>query len=593
MVKATMPVSATLIPFPPGKEFLRVVMENAPIGMTLVRPDGQTIYVNQAFADMFRRSRDEILSLTARDLVAPEMFEEAQAQVNAVLSARLEGYRAERLYIRGDGTRFWGLISVSAICVEGDASPPFFVAQITDIDSAKRSEAAIAEAESRWNFALESAGQGVWDHDLRTGQSFFSRTWKTMRGLDPDAPFDSSQAAWLARVHPDDRESARGHEQMLNSGSVDLHDLEFRERHADGPYVWILSRGRAVEWYPDGRAARVIGTDTDVTRIKDTERQLAAILETMADAVALFDKDERLVYCNEQYPRLFPKTQYLRVPGARLVDILRASVAAGEPAGYTAENGAEYIGNTLASLRRGGEWEFPLSDGRWIHARARNVSDGGGFLSVLSDVTDRKRAELEQADVNRRLRELVHVDALTGLINRRAFDGLIEETFARNRRDGQTLALLFIDVDHFKAFNDTFGHPEGDDCLRALGTTLTAALRRPADHAARIGGEEFAVILPDTDAGGARRIADAIRRAVHDMGIGGDRGGLPRITISTGIAVADASGPASAGALIARADAALYAAKAAGRDGVVEWRPDIKTAGGLPPAVVADRSLGA
>ena len=522
MVKATLQEDAKLIPFPPGKEFLRVVMENAPIGMTLVRPDGQTIYVNQAFADMFRRSRTEILSLTARDLVAPEMFEQARAQVEAVISARQEGYRAERLYVRGDGTRFWGLISVSTIRVDGDTSPPFFVAQITDIDSAKRSEAAIAEAESRWNFALESAGQGVWDHDLRTGQSFYSRTWKTMRGLDPDAPFDSSQAAWLERVHPDDRESARDHERMLNSGGADLHDLEYRERRTDGQYIWILSRGRAVEWFPDGRAARVIGTDTDVTRIKDTERQLAAMLETMADAVVLFDENERLVYCNEQYPRLFPKTQHLRVPGARLTDILHASVAAGEPGGYTAENGSEYIENTLASLRRGREWEFPLSDGRWINARARIVSAGGGFLSVMSDITDRKRAELEQADVNRRLRELVHVDALTGLINRRAYDNLIEEAFARNRRDGQALALLLIDVDHFKAFNDTFGHPEGDDCLRALGTTLTAALRRPGDHAARIGGEEFAVILPDTAVGGAREIAETIRNAVHDIGLGSD-----------------------------------------------------------------------
>jgi diguanylate cyclase (GGDEF)-like protein/PAS domain S-box-containing protein len=584
--KAKLPRTADLLPFPPGQEFLRVVMENAPIGMTLVNPDGQTIYVNQAFADMFGRTRSEILSLTTHDLVAPEMADEAAAQVAAVLATRQDGYRAERLYVRADGTRFWGLISVSTVRVEDDASPAFFVAQITDIDRARRSEAAVAEAESRWNFALESAGQGVWDHDRRTGQSFYSRTWKTLRGFDPDAPFDSSQAAWLERVHPEDRENARDHERMLNSGAAHLHDLEYRERHAAGHYIWILSRGRGVEWFPDGSAARVIGTDTDITRIKDTERQLAVVLETMADGVVLFDENERIVYRNDQFPRLFPLTPHIRVPGARLADILTASVLSGEIAGYSADNLAEYIAQTRASLRRGGDWEFALSDGRWLYARARVVTEGHGFLSVISDITERKRAELEQVDLNRRLRELVHIDALTGLINRRAFDSLMAEEFSRSQRDGRSLALVLIDVDHFKAFNDTFGHPEGDECLRAAARTLEVALRRPGDHAARIGGEEFAVILSDTPMAGGFAVAEAIRERVHDIGTRHD-GRRGMVTISAGVAVADASGPATVEDLIARADAALYAAKAAGRDRVACWEPDMKTAGGLPPAVDA------
>lgn len=592
MTKATMPRTADLLPFPPGQEFLRVVMENAPIGMTLVNPDGQTVYVNQAFADMFRRTRSEILSLTVHDLVAPEMAHHAEAQIASVLDARQDGYRAERLYIRSDGTRFWGLISVSAIRVEGDGSPHFFVTQITDIDSAKRSEAAIAEAESRWNFALESAGQGVWDHDLRTGRSFYSRTWKRMRGVHPDRPFDSSQAAWLERIHPEDRAAAAEHERLLNSGEVQDREFEYRERHTDGRYVWILSRGRAVDWLPDGRVARVIGTDTDVTRLKDTERQLAVVLETMADGVVLFDEDERLVYCNEQFPRLFPLTPRIRVPGARLVDILTASVLSGEVAGYSADNIDDYIAQTRTSLRRGGDWEFALSDGRWLYARARIVTAGGGFLSVVSDITDRKRMELEQADLNRRLRELVHIDALTGLINRRAFDSLMEEEFGRSQRDGRSLALVLLDVDHFKAFNDTYGHPEGDDCLRSTARTLTEALRRPGDHAARIGGEEFAVILPDTSLSGALAVAEAIRAAVHEIGTRHDHASRGVVTISAGVAVADANGPGSAEDLIARADAALYAAKAAGRNRVACWEADTKTAGGRPPAVEEDNGAG-
>jgi diguanylate cyclase (GGDEF)-like protein len=331
--------------------------------------------------------------------------------------------------------------------------------------------------------------------------------------------------------------------------------------------------------------ARVIGTDTDVTRLKDTERQLEIVLETMVDGVVLFGEDERLVYCNDQFPRLFPLTSSIRVPGARLVDLLTVSVLSGEIVGYSAHNVVDYIEQTRTALHRGGDWEFELCDGRWLYARARIVTAGGGFLSVVSDITDRKRTELEQADLNRRLRELVHIDALTGLINRRAFDSLMAEEFGRSQRDGRSLALILLDVDHFKAFNDTFGHPEGDDCLRSTARTLRGALRRPGDHAARIGGEEFAVVLPDTSMAGAVAVAETIRLGVRDIGLRHDHGRRGVVTISAGVAVTDASGPGSAEELIARADAALYAAKAGGRDLVVPWTPDMKTAGGHPPAV--------
>ncbi|MBN9021271.1 MAG: diguanylate cyclase, partial [Rhizobiales bacterium] len=519
MAKGPMPVQGELIPFPQGKGLLQAVVENAPIGMRLSRQDGGVSFVNQALADMFRTTRSKLAVLSVRELVVPEMVAEAVAQLDAVREGRSEGYRAERLFVRSDGSRFWGLVSVSAVQPDGPGALRQIISQVVDIDSEKRAKEATAEAENRWNFALESAGQGVWDHDLRTGKSFYSRVWKTMRGLDPDQPYDTSQDAWLQRVHPDDREAAREHERLLNSGEAKTREFEYRERRADGRTIWILSRGRAVDWFPDGRVARVMGTDTDVTRLKDTKRQLAIVLETMADGVVLFDADERLVFRNEQYVRLFPATAHVRVPGARLEDILRASVAAGEPVVAGAGGGEGYIARTRAALRSGGEWEFQLSDGRWLEVHARPVADAGGYLSVISDITRRKRAELDQADLNRRLEALAHLDGLTGLINRRAFDELFASELHRSLRERRPLALLMFDVDHFEAFNDAYGHLAGDDCLRAISRALTAALRRPADRAARIGGEEFAVILPDADAAGGLAVGEAIRMSVRDLGI--------------------------------------------------------------------------
>ena len=204
-----------LVPFPQSGDVLRAVMENAPIGMSLVSAEGRVIYANQAFADMFRRSRQDCLGLTARDLVAPGMADRATDQLRGLATGEADSYRVERLYQRGDGSTFWGLASASAVRRDGAGAPLFIIIQVIDIDLQKRADATIAEAESRWNFALESAGQGVWDHDLRTGKSFYSRMWKMMRGMDPDAPVEDTQEIWLARVHPDDRAYAREEERRL------------------------------------------------------------------------------------------------------------------------------------------------------------------------------------------------------------------------------------------------------------------------------------------------------------------------------------------------------------------------------------------
>jgi diguanylate cyclase (GGDEF)-like protein/PAS domain S-box-containing protein len=559
-------------------------MENAPIGMSLVSAEGRVIYANQAFADMFRRSRQECLGLTARDLVAPEMADRASAQVRGLATGETDSYHVERLYRRRDGSTFWGLASASAVRRDGIGAPVFIIIQVIDIDLQKRAAAAIGEAESRWNFALESAGQGVWDHDLRTGKSFYSRMWKVMRGMDPEAPVEDTQEIWLSRVHPDDRAFAREQERRLNSGEVDYQEVEYRERHRDGHWIWILSRGRPVEWGLDGSVARVIGTDTDVTGIKSTDALLSLALGSMAEGLVLYDQDEKLVFCNEQFRRMFPKTPDVRVPGKSLAEIINASIAAGEAAGVTAENGDAYIEMVRANLKGGGEWDFELSDGRWMHARARVVPDGG-YLNVVSDITARKHAELALSALNRRLEELARMDGLTGITNRRAFDEALDAEFRRSVRKGTPLSLLLIDVDHFKAFNDTYGHPEGDDCLKTLAKVLTRVLNRPGDLAARYGGEEFASILPDTNAEGAMTIARSILAAVQDLAIPHVGSGTGIATVSIGVATfAGDSASGSVDALVQEADDALYAAKAAGRNRVVMGSGQALPAGEDPPA---------
>lgn len=162
------------------------------------------------------------------------------------------------------------------------------------------------------------------------------------------------------------------------------------------------------------------------------------------------------------------------------------------------------------------------------------------------------------------LKELTLTDTLTGLPNRRAFDTRLALEFSREQRNGRPLAMLMLDVDYFKRYNDHYGHPAGDIALKAVATALELSLCRSADFAARIGGEEFAILLPETDLDGARKMADRIRMQLQESSIPhADSRVAAHLTASVGIAIAGNETP---DAFLNRADRALYAAKRDGRD---------------------------
>jgi diguanylate cyclase (GGDEF)-like protein len=165
------------------------------------------------------------------------------------------------------------------------------------------------------------------------------------------------------------------------------------------------------------------------------------------------------------------------------------------------------------------------------------------------------------------LSELAATDALTGLANRRTLDQRLRLEWERAQRSGEPLALLMIDVDHFKAFNDRHGHQGGDEALRTVARVIGSTIRRPADLAARYGGEEFAVILPDTDSDGASTIAEHIRSAVEHLPPAD--GDALSVTVSIGLSTRDKRSRGSLEELMLNADRALYDAKHSGRNRTV------------------------
>ena len=166
---------------------------------------------------------------------------------------------------------------------------------------------------------------------------------------------------------------------------------------------------------------------------------------------------------------------------------------------------------------------------------------------------------------NRRMYRLSHMDALTGVPNRRNYDATLVKEWRRARREETPLSLLMIDIDYFKAYNDTYGHQAGDECLCRIANLVRQVLRRPADFLARYGGEEFAVILPDTGAEGACCVAEEIRTMVLDSRIvHGAAGATPYVTVSIGAATVRPESGLCRLQLMAEADDAMYRAKEKG-----------------------------
>ena len=188
---------------------------------------------------------------------------------------------------------------------------------------------------------------------------------------------------------------------------------------------------------------------------------------------------------------------------------------------------------------------------------------------LQQEVLKRKALQEQLEQVNKELERISFIDELTGIPNRRSFNNTLEREWSRCLREGAPLSLIFIDVDYFKNFNDFFGHPMGDDCLRDVAKTLAGTLKRASDFIGRHGGEEFAIILPNTDYGGSIMIAEQMRVAIESLGIGHPQSHVSgNITISIGLASIEPSKEHDIYELIRAADQELYHAKEQGRNRV-------------------------
>lgn len=284
------------------------------------------------------------------------------------------------------------------------------------------------------------------------------------------------------------------------------------------------------------------------------------LLEHIADGAMVLDQHDRIIATNDEFRVLYDVSEGASVIGETLGDVVRAAwLKSGQP-----ERWAEgFVRDNLHFA--GAPFEIQLPGGRWRRVIARRTDAGIGYFTH-SDITEMKR---QQADLRRALAELSAIaatDVLTGLANRRRFEQAVADAWDRCIEMGAPVALLLIDLDHFKTVNDRFGHAAGDDCLRRVASAVREALTRSGDLLARYGGEEFVVLLPNATADEALAAAQGIRRVMRTERWTQVHPRLTALTVSIGVCAVATPAAVSIPEAIRCADEALYRAKHLGRD---------------------------
>jgi diguanylate cyclase (GGDEF)-like protein len=371
-----------------------------------------------------------------------------------------------------------------------------------------------------------------------------------------------------------------------------------------GPAPWLGVAGLAgslvmawISWRSRSAMERGLdnGAGVDVQRLQhELERAqaqrrasevcLREVIDAVPAGVAIYDNQDRLLAFNREVSNHYPYRSQESTIGETFETLMHRELQAGRIAEAAGQEDA-WLALRMAGR---GAIDTPLlrhtDDGQWVHFYEIRTPSGYLVMTRL-DMTlmVEKGLALEQA--NEKLLRLSTTDGLTGIANRRMFDQTLQTEWQRSARNGSSLSLLMIDIDHFKHYNDYYGHQTGDECLRQVARILVMCAKRSGELVARYSGEEFAIVLPGTVVQEAKAIAQRCIEQMAEARIAhADSPVSPWLTVSVGVASMEVSHDELRSTLLLQADSALYCAKRAGRARVELYDPEVVSALASRPA---------
>ncbi|MDQ0996487.1 diguanylate cyclase (GGDEF)-like protein/PAS domain S-box-containing protein [Phyllobacterium ifriqiyense] len=435
---------------------IEAVYDRVPVGLCYLNQDGLIVTINDQLSRLLGVESKIAVGRNIEDIVplhAPLLRKGLAAAKSGEVIADGEVEIAEESF----------MVSAAAVMNDLGQFAGISVAY-TNITELRRATRKLQETEQRTAYALENAGQWIWDLNIPANQVWRSPQYRILLGLDPNAA-EKPSVGWDI-LHPDDRAHTLQAFDDALSGKNPLFEAIYRVKRPDGGDTWILSRGKIVEYDANGAPLRLLATSVDISMQKRIEEQLSSTVEL------------------------------------------------------------------------------------------------------------RLKLEEKLLAANRKLRNLSERDHLTNLPNRRKFAHLLRQAFGQAHDVHKDLAVIMVDIDHFKTYNDFYGHLAGDDCLIHVARSLNKVVKQTSGSLARFGGEEFAALLSGVSKHEVMKTATQMLNSVTAMKIKHEASPSGLVSISLGIAILDENNRAAIAGpddLLNLADTALYQSKRNGRGRVSLW----------------------
>jgi diguanylate cyclase (GGDEF)-like protein/PAS domain S-box-containing protein len=362
----------------------------------------------------------------------------------------------------------------------------------------------------------------------------------------------------------------------LNKNGI-CKNMEFIFMRKDGSHFVGMISARPTIIYD---VPHIISVIHDITErkhaeetLRESEETYRSILNASPDDITITDLKGQIIIISQAAKRMFGyEPSFNGFIGMQLLDFIVPEDAERAQANIKLMYQSNYSKpNEYRGIRKDQSiFDIEVNSGFVNNINGRPTK----MVFIVRDITERKLAErqikqlVQQLETERSIAELNSItDSLTGLANRRYFDDTLKNEFYRLKRSGSALSLIMLDIDHFKKFNDSYGHLAGDDCLRQIGGILKTIVLRIPDMVARYGGEEFVVILPETENKGAQALAERIRISVEELAIPHPAYGfIKKVTVSLGVVTVYPDVLESPEQVLAMVDEALYCAKKGGRN---------------------------
>lgn len=570
------------------------------------------LFANQAYLKVFQETASSIQGKPLPVVVGPVLYH----QLHDALNRALTGEQADFCLPISDLEPRLQYKHVSLIPQAVGAQVVGVYLVLSDITAHQHTTNLLQNETDFFRYSLEAAAVGTWDWHFVQNEMMWSSPQEQLFGLPPGS-FDGQLETFINLVDERDRPAINA---AINQAVKPQQQFvaEFRVRLSTGKTRWLSQRGQVLR-DADGQAVRLVGVTFDITTERTTQarlmqqmrrdrllaqishdisrsEQISQVLPAVVEALRDFLAVDRLVIIDLQaqagkviaearMPAIESMLDWkMRHPWAvkaaylekfrlghpvAVADIHQQSFSESELSFLTFFDVSADLSVPL--LKEDQLWGLLSAQSRqpraWQPEEQRLLETIG---TLVSTAIQRDRLHRHLTTANRKLQRFAYLDGLTQVANRRRFEEFLNQEWRRLMREQSPIALIMVDIDHFKAYNDVYGHQAGDDCLRRVAGLLRSAVQRPADIVARYGGEEFVVVLPNTDMEGAETVAEKIRTLVN-------RAKLPHegslvgkfITLSLGVTVMLPHPLKAPDDLVKNADQALYQAKESGRDRIV------------------------